>query len=84
MPHVRPDFFALLIGEHLPEGGDLPEFGGVRGEHYRGVLPTGETAQFVLAGDDLGGLEVQRLLSSDHWFAGRHVLWLDPSAKASR
>ena len=25
-----------------------------------------------------GRLEVQRLLSSEHWFARRHVLWLDP------
>jgi AAA+ superfamily predicted ATPase len=78
VPHLRPDFFARLIAEHLPEGGDLPEFGGVRGENHRGVLPTGETAQFVLAGDDLAGrLEVQRLLSSEGWLARHHVLWLD-------
>jgi AAA+ superfamily predicted ATPase len=78
VPHVRPDFFGRLIGRYLPEGGDLPEFGGVRAEHHRGILPTGETAQFVLAGDDLAGrLQVQRLLSGEHWFARRHVLWLD-------
>jgi AAA+ superfamily predicted ATPase len=79
VPHLRPDLFARLIGHYLPEGGELPAFGGVRGEHHRGVLPTGETAQFVLAGDDLAKrLEVRRLLSSEHWFARRHVLWLDP------
>lgn len=78
VPHIRPDMFTRLIAEHFPDGGDLPEFGGVRGEHHRGVLPTGETAQFVLAGDDLDGRsEVQRLLSSEHWFARRRVLWLD-------
>lgn len=78
VPHVRPDFFGRIIGRFLPEGGDLPEFGGVRGENHRGVLPTGETAQFILAGDDLTArLEVQRLFSSEHWFARRHVLWLD-------
>jgi AAA+ superfamily predicted ATPase len=78
VPHLRPDFFGRLIGQYLPDGGDLPEFGGVRGEHHRGVLPTGETAQFVLAGDDLDGrLEVQRLFSGGHWFARRRVLWLD-------
>ncbi|WP_035764408.1 hypothetical protein, partial [Arthrobacter sp. H20] len=78
VPHIRPDFFGRLIGAYLPDGGDLPEFGGDRAEHHRGVLPTGETAQFVLAGDDLAGrLEVQRLLSSEHWFARRRVLWLD-------
>jgi len=79
VPHVRPDFLSGLIARHLPDGGDLPEFGGVRGEQHRGVLPTGETAQFVLAGDDLAGrIEVQRMLSNDHWFAQRHILWLDP------
>jgi AAA+ superfamily predicted ATPase len=77
-PHVSPDFFDRSIRRQAPEGGDLPLFGGVRGEHHRGVLPTGETAQFVLAGDDLEGrLAVQRMLSSEHWFARRHVLWLD-------
>ena len=79
VPHLRPDFIVRLIAAHFPEGGDLPEFGGVRGEHHRGVLPTGETAQFVLAGNDLAGrLEVQRLLAGDHWFAQRQVLWLEP------
>lgn len=78
VPHLQPDFFGRLIAQHLPNGGDLPDFGGVRGEHHRGVLPTGETAQFVLAGDDLHRrLEVQRMLSSDHWFAQRKVLWLE-------
>ena len=78
VPHLRPDSLARLIGQYLPDGGDLPAFGGVRAENHRGVLPTGETAQFVLAGDDLAGrLEVQRLLSSEHWFARRHMLWLE-------
>lgn len=78
VPHVRPDFFGSLIGRYLPEGGDLPVFGGVRAEHHRGILPTGETAQFILAGNDLAErLQVQRLLSAEHWFARRHVLWLD-------
>lgn len=78
VPHVRPEFFGQLIGRYLPEGGDLPEFGGVRVEQHRGILPTGETAQFVLAGENLAErLAVQRLLSGEHWLARRHVLWLD-------
>lgn len=77
-PHLQPNLLSGVIAEQLPEGGDLPEFGGVRGENHRGVLPTGETAQFILAGDDLEArLEVQRMLSPEHWFAKRHVLWLD-------
>src|SRR5215213_4578982 len=78
-PHIQPDFFSRLIAECVPEGGDLPEFGGVRAENHRGVLPTGETAQFVLAGDDLTKrLAVQRMLSSDHQLAREHIVWVAP------
>lgn len=77
-PHLRPDFFSKLIAEHLPEGGEFPEFGGVKGANHRGILPTGETAQFVIAGDDLEKrLDVQRILSSEHWFSQKHILWLE-------
>lgn len=79
VPHLQPRFFNQIIAEHFPEAGDFPEFGGVKGAHHRGILPTGETAQFVLAGDDLAKrLHVQRLLSSDHWLVHKHILWLEP------
>lgn len=79
VPHIQPDFFTKIIAEHLPNGGDFPAFGGVRGTNHRGILPTGETAQFMLASEDLEQrLEVQRLFSSEHWFAQKHILWLEP------
>ena len=79
VPHLQPNFLTRIIAEHLPEGGDFPEFGGVKGSNHRGLLPTGETAQFVIAGNDLEKrLEVQRLFSSEHWFAQKHILWLSP------
>ena len=78
-PHLKADFFIRIITELMPEGGDFPEFGGVRGANHRGILPTGETAQFILAGDDLEKrLEVQRMLSPGHWFSKEHILWLEP------
>ena len=77
-PHLQPNFFNQIMAGFLPEGGDLPEFGGVKAASHRGILPTGETAQFILAGGDLGKrLEVQRLLSSEHWLCQKHILWLD-------
>lgn len=77
-PHLRPDFFNRIIAEAFPEGGDFPEFGGVKGNNHRGILPTGETVLFVLAGNDLiKRLQVQQLFSSSHWFARKHILWLD-------
>jgi AAA+ superfamily predicted ATPase len=77
-PHLQPNFLSKIITEYLPEGGDFPEFGGLKGANHRGILPTGETAQFILAGNDLEKrLEVQRILSSEHWFAQKHILWLE-------
>jgi AAA+ superfamily predicted ATPase len=77
-PHVQPNFFNQIIASHLPDGGDFPEFGGVKGNNHRGILPTGETAQFIIAGDDLKKrIEVQQLFSSEHWFSKKHILWLE-------
>src|ERR1044072_1918749 len=52
-PHVDPVFFDEIIQEYIPKAGDFPQIGGVRGSQFRGFLPTGETALFLLAGNDL-------------------------------
>lgn len=49
VPHLRPGFIDQLVQDYLPAGGELPEFGGSRGTAHRGLLPTGETALFLLA-----------------------------------
>lgn len=54
VPHLIPGFFDSLIQQFLPQGGEFPEFGGVKGTQHRGTLPTGETAMFLLAGTDPG------------------------------
>ena len=52
----------------------------MRGQRFRGFLPTGETAVFVLAGDDLDRrFAVQRLFSEDHLFARQQVLRVERS-----
>lgn len=52
-PHIKPDFLSSIIAEYLPNGGELPEFGGIKTKNHRGILPTGETAQFLIGGNDL-------------------------------
>lgn len=77
-PHIQPDFFDRIIREALPEGGDFPEFGGVRGSNHRGILPTGETAQFILAGDDLfKRIAIQEMLADNSFFFLQDILWLE-------
>jgi AAA+ superfamily predicted ATPase len=79
VPHSSPDFFECIIREHLPAGGDFPEFGGVKGTNHRSMLPTGETAQFILAGANIGErLQVHRYFQEDHFFYKQNILWLEP------
>jgi AAA+ superfamily predicted ATPase len=79
IPNLKPGFFNKIIAEHLPEGGDFPEFGGVQGANHRGLLLTGESAQCILAGENIEKrIAVQRMLSSEHWFSKKRILWLEP------
>jgi len=78
VPHIQPDFFSQVIQEMLPGGGEFTEFGGVKGTNHRGVLPTGETVQFILAGNDLNKrLEVQQIFSEQSTFYKQSILWLE-------
>ncbi|MFT3794688.1 ATP-binding protein [Flavobacterium sp.] len=77
-PHVHPDFFDEIVRELHPDGGDFPEFGGVREGNHRGMMPTGETVLCVLAGEAIDSrLEIQRLFSPEHWFAKENILLLE-------
>lgn len=79
VPHIRPNFFESVILEQLPNGGDFSEFGGVKGTNHRGMLPTGETAQFIIGGTDIDKrIQVQRLFKEDHFFFKQGILWLEP------
>ncbi len=76
--HIQPHFFDTIIQEYMPNGGDFPQFGGVRGKNFRGFLPTGETVLFVLAGEDLEKrTTILELFSPDHFFNKKHILWLE-------
>ena len=77
-PHLQSDFFDRAIQNNLPEAGDFPQIGGTRGKQFRGFLPTGETALFLLAGNELENrFKVQQMFSEDHFFAANRVLWLE-------
>jgi DNA polymerase III delta prime subunit len=77
-PHLDPAFFSSIITEHLPSGGDFPEFGGAKGNGHRGLLPTGETAQFVIAGADIEKrLQLQKLFGEGHFFYQNDILYLE-------
>ena len=77
-PHLQPGFWENIILQFVPGGGDFPELGGVKGAQHRGMLPTGETAQFILASMDIPApLEVQHVFDTRHLFHQQQLLWLE-------
>ncbi len=53
VPHVSPDFFGSIMADLFPNGGEFAEFGGIKTKNHRGIIPTGETALYVLAGNNV-------------------------------
>jgi hypothetical protein len=82
-PHIQPNFLGKAIKDALPQSGDFSEMGGIKDSQHRGFLPTGETALFLLAGDDLERrFEIQGLFSTEHWFYKKQILYLDQPKEA--
>jgi AAA+ superfamily predicted ATPase len=77
-PHIQPDIFDQAVGNRLKDPGDFPVIGGVRGKNFRGLLPTAETALFILGSDSLlRRTEIMKVFSADHFFAAKRILWLE-------
>jgi hypothetical protein len=80
VPHVRPQLFDQFFIKNKVTERFYTEFGGLQGKSHSGFLPTGETACFVLAGDDLlTRLYITELFSNDHIFNKHGVLKLQSS-----
>jgi AAA+ superfamily predicted ATPase len=76
-PYVQPNLFDDIISKKLKNPGDFQKIGGKRGKDFRGFLPTGETAIFLLGDDNFERrLEIQKLFWADHLFKKKKVLWL--------
>jgi hypothetical protein len=77
VPHVRPQLLDVLWTKNEATQRGFTEFGGAHGTSHGGFVPTGETAVFLLAGDDLEArFEAMRLFDGDHFLARQHVLHL--------
>jgi hypothetical protein len=78
-PHIRPEFFDRMIQEALPQPGDFPVIGGMRGKQFRGFLPTAETALFLLAGEEWCACQklFHQLFGPEQLLAKRRIAWLE-------
>jgi hypothetical protein len=83
-PHVRPHLLDPLWTRNAQTQRGFAEFGGWAGIHHGGFLPTGETAAFLVCGDDLGArFELMHSFDEDHLFARLGVLELGSPASAA-
>ncbi len=77
LPHVAPGFLTNILSEYFPNGSDFPEFGGVKGINYRGIIPTGETSLYIIAGDNfLARSFIVKAFDESHIFHKKSILSL--------
>lgn len=82
MPHVCPQILDIFFVQNKNFGRQYTEFGGWRGLSHGGFLPTGETAAFILAGEDMEARkEVIGLFQKDHWFCTGNILRLESAGE---
>ena len=81
IPHVRPQLLDVLWSRNDVTQRGFTEFGGMQGASHGGFIPTGETAVFLLAGEELATrFAMARLFEADQYLASRNVLHLAPVA----
>jgi len=82
-PHLRPQLLDVLATRNEVTQRPFTEFGGVPAAHG-GFVPTGETACFLLAGDDMAlRLDAMQRLSPQQRLVRDDLLHLVPAGEAS-
>ena len=78
VPHLQPQLLDIFFIHNKNFDRPYTEFGGWRGLSHNGFLPTGETAAFILAGEDVEKRnELTGLFSKKHWFYRHNFLRLE-------
>lgn len=82
IPHVRPNMFDILYTKNENFNRGFTEFGGINGKYHGGMLPTGETVNFILSGENLSSrFQLRYLFEDDHYFHLHNILHLEPLEK---
>jgi hypothetical protein len=80
IPHICPQLLDVFFTKNATYDRGFTEFGGIKGQHHGGFLPTGETAAFLTAASSLEQrFRLIELFSPDHFFAKHSILKLVPS-----
>lgn len=78
MPHTCPQTLDIFFVQNKNFDRQYTEFGGWKGLSHGGFLPTGETASFILAGEDMEKKKtVVRLFQKEHRLHMQNILRLE-------
>lgn len=78
MPHVCPQILDIFFVQNKNFDRQYTEFGGWKGLSHGGFLPTGETAAFIIAGEDTDRRKSAiKYFQKDHWFYTKNILRLE-------
>ena len=78
MPHTCPQALDIFFVQNKNFDRQYTEFGGWKGLSHGGFLPTGETASFIIAGEDMEKKKtVIRMFQRDYWFYTKNILRLE-------
>lgn len=78
IPEVKPELLDPLSQQNKKLNRAYSEFGGYMGRYHGGFLPTGETAMFLLAGNQIHHrLELRQIFQEDHFFYQHNILRLE-------
>ena len=79
-PHLQPNLLDVFFVRNADFDRGFTEFGGIKGQNHSGFIPTGETAAFILAANDLEmRFKVMEILGSAHFFSQVNILKLHSS-----
>ncbi|MEM0999166.1 MAG: ATP-binding protein [Bacteroidota bacterium] len=77
-PHVAPQLLDVLFIRNEMNGQVFTEFGGLKGNVHRGFLPTGETAAFLLAANDLTRrFQIMEMFDQDYYLMKQKIIVMD-------
>ncbi|MBN2486378.1 MAG: ATP-binding protein [Bacteroidales bacterium] len=82
VPHIKPEMLDMFLVRNENTQNIYTEFGGKKGKNHSGFIPTGETAMFILAGNNLERrFRLQCCFDGHHKFSRENILWLEDIGK---
>jgi hypothetical protein len=81
VPHIKPAVLDSFFTKNVLIDRVYTEFGGMKGEKHSGIIPTAQTAAFIIGGADLSiHMKIQKHLRDESSLAKENILRLGHTA----